>query len=102
MGLRKSFLIESSFPVYGLSLCYLGITYFLHFSANGNCCFSEVEVVKTFSKYIKNLTYFVHKGNTCRCSVIQLCWKICDLMDYSMPGFPILRSLPDLAETHVH
>ena len=26
----------------------------------------------------------------------------CDPMDYSMPGFPVLHYLPELAQTHVH
>ena len=27
---------------------------------------------------------------------------VCDPMDYSTPGFPVLYQLPELAETHVH
>ena len=27
---------------------------------------------------------------------------ICDPMDYSTPGFPVLHHLPELAQTHVH
>ena len=29
------------------------------------------------------------------------CVRLCDLMDYSMPGFPVLPYLLDLAQTHV-
>ena len=39
--------------------------------------------------------------NTC-CSLSKLCPTLCDLMDYSTPGFPILHHLPELAQTHVH
>ena len=35
-------------------------------------------------------------------SVAQLCPILCDLMDWSMPGFPIHHQLLELAETHVH
>ena len=28
--------------------------------------------------------------------------QLCDPMDYSMPGFPVLHSLPELAQTRVH
>ena len=35
-------------------------------------------------------------------SVTQLCPTLCNPMDYSMPGFPVLHQLPDLAQTHVH
>ena len=40
---------------------------------------------------------------TCHCcSVAQLCPTLCDSMDYSMSGFPVLHCLPELAQTHVH
>ena len=38
----------------------------------------------------------------CCCSVAQLCPTLCDLMDCSTPGFPVLHHLPELAQTHVH
>ena len=36
------------------------------------------------------------------CSVTQSCQTLCDPMDCSMPGFPVLHCLPELAHTHVH
>ena len=38
----------------------------------------------------------------CSCSVPQSCPTLCNLMDYSTPGFPVFRHLPELAQTHVH
>ena len=35
-------------------------------------------------------------------SVTQSCQTLCDLMDYSMSGFPVHHQLPELAQTHVH
>ena len=35
-------------------------------------------------------------------SVTQLCPTLCDPMDCSTPGFPVLHQLPELAQTHVH
>ena len=35
-------------------------------------------------------------------SVAQLCPTLCDPVDCSMPGFPVLYQLPELAQTHVH
>ena len=35
-------------------------------------------------------------------SVAQSCPTLCDLMDCSMPGFPIHHQLPELAQTHAH
>jgi len=34
-------------------------------------------------------------------SVAQLCLTLCDPMDCSMPGIPVLHHLPELAQTHV-
>ena len=35
-------------------------------------------------------------------SVTQLCSTLCDPMDCSTPGFPVLHYLPEFAQTHVH
>ena len=51
---------------------------------------------------------FVHQGNWwnrslgCYCSVAKLCLILCDLMDCSTPGFPVLHHLPEFPQTHVH
>ena len=34
--------------------------------------------------------------------VAQLCPTLCDPMDYSTPGFPVLHHLPGFAQVHVH
>ena len=38
----------------------------------------------------------------CFCSVAKLCPTLCNPMDCSTPGFPILHHLPEFAQTHVH
>ena len=41
----------------------------------------------------------------CCCSVTKSCPTLCDPMDCSMPGFPVLHYLPDseqFTQTHVH
>ena len=35
-------------------------------------------------------------------SFAQLCPTLCDPMDCSTPGFPVLHQFPELAQTHVH
>ena len=35
------------------------------------------------------------------CSVAKSCLTPCNLMDCSTPGFPVLHSLPEFAQTHV-
>ena len=34
--------------------------------------------------------------------VAQSCLTVCDPVNYSMPGFPVLHHLPEFAKTHVH
>ena len=41
-------------------------------------------------------------GICCYWSVTQSYPTLCDSMDCSMPGFPVLHHLPELAQTHVH
>ena len=38
----------------------------------------------------------------CCCLVTKLCLTLCNPMDGSTPGFPILHYLPELAQTNVH
>ena len=38
----------------------------------------------------------------CCCSVAESCPTLCDPMDYSTPGPPVLHHLPELAQTAVH
>ena len=38
----------------------------------------------------------------CCCSVAKSCTILFDLMDRSMPGFPVLHCLLEFAQTHVH
>ena len=36
----------------------------------------------------------------CCCSVAKLCLTLCDPVDCSTPGFPVLHHLPEFAQTH--
>ena len=38
---------------------------------------------------------------SCCSSVSKLCLTLCDPMNCSMPGFPVLHHLPEFAQTHV-
>ena len=38
----------------------------------------------------------------CCCSVTQSCLTLCDPMDCSLPGLPVLHHLQELAQSHVH
>ena len=39
---------------------------------------------------------------SCCCSAAKLCLIVCNSMDYSMAGFPVLQYLLELTQTHVH
>ena len=39
-----------------------------------------------------------HEVTSCYCSVAQLCLTLCNPMDCSTPGLPVLRHLPKLAQ----
>ena len=60
-------------------------------------CFSRKKVVYR-SQSPRLLSLFPG----CWYSVAQSCPTLCDTMDCSMPGFPVLPHLPELAQTHVH
>ena len=50
-------------------------------------------------------TGFYHRTqipHCCRCSVPQSCPTLCDPMDCSTPGFPVLHSLLEFIQTHAH
>ena len=47
--------------------------------------------------YIGPLYFFI-----CCCSVTKSCPTLCDPMDSSMPGFPVLHYLLEFIQTHVH
>ena len=46
--------------------------------------------------------HFHQKCSCCWCSVTQSCPTLCNSMDCSMPGFPVLHYLLEFAQTHVH
>ena len=48
-------------------------------------------------------TLFIKSNVICLfCSITQSCPTLCDPMDCSMPGFPVLHHLLGFAQTHVH
>ena len=45
---------------------------------------------------------FIGIGDRICCSVIQSCLTLCSPRDCSMPGFPVLHSLSEFAQIHIH
>ena len=65
-------------------------------------------LASTFCQTVLSLSIHVfpawHQTHLIHCygSVAKLCPTLCNPMDWSMPGFPVLHYLPELAQTHVH
>ena len=54
------------------------------------------------NKIIYTFFFFFFRFHICSyCLVAQLCLTLCNPMDYSTPGFPVLHHLPEFAQTHV-
>ena len=53
-----------------------------------------------FSIMFLNISQFTFA--CCCCSVAHSCPTLCSPTDCSIPGFPVLHHLPELAQTHVH
>ena len=45
---------------------------------------------------------FIPAPRPCCCSVTKSSLTLCDPVNCSTPGFPVLHSLPEFAQTHVH
>ena len=55
-----------------------------------------------YQKFTTLIPYFHNKEPICYCSVAQSCPTLCDPMDCSVPGFPVLHHLTEFAQTHLH
>ena len=51
--------------------------------------------------YVLNFVSPTHRF-ICYCLVTKLCLTLCDPLDWSMPGFPVLHYLLEFVQTHVH
>ena len=54
------------------------------------------------TKKLKLAQFCLSHPDTKVSSVAQLCLILCNLMDCSMPGFPVHHQFPELAQTQVH
>ena len=68
--------------------------------------FTGVKSSSVWSPYISCLIYsarlaifWLFDNYSCCCSVTKCCLSLCNPMDCSMPNFPVLHHLPELAQT---
>ena len=77
------------------------LVYVLNFSISLFFVFDVLS--QAFTKCNKEAFLYTHKHtHTYCCSVTQSCPNLCGPMDCSMPGFPVLQHLLELAQTHIH
>ena len=89
--------------IFLLSLCYLYFEEVVRF-------FKKLRSYQLFyflyflGGFLKEISFYLKFINTlfCCCSFIQACPTLCNTMDCSTPGFPILHHLPQFAQIHVH
>ena len=92
----------------------LAISYFWHFLSFDSwivsyiwCIFSFKPVSTDIWPQFKCLfvgifsMVFVMSWGDCCCSAAQLCQTLCNPMDCSTSGFPVLHHFPEFAQTHI-
>ena len=86
----------------GLKWVWHGVHCFQVGPNNGNFLNMPLSVlicIKVYSFYLLQWNYLYHY---CCCSVTKSCPTLCDPMNCSTPGFPVLCYLLEFAQTHVH
>ena len=73
----------------------LGIKFFLEL----NLILKTIDVDGQGEVFILYWGFLIHIQFS---SVAQSCPTLCDPMDYSTPGLPVRRQLPEFTQTHVH
>ena len=66
------------------------------------CDQAVIKILPDFQEIFHLLTSPETTRRGILCSVFQSCPTLCDPMDCSTPGFPVLHHLPAFAQTHVH
>ena len=69
-----------------------------YFHSNLNC---YTDIHSRYSKWFKYTSYVLYNGVQFS-SVTQSCSTLCNPMDYTTAGFPVLHQLPAPAQTHLH
>ena len=58
--------------------------------------------IPLYTYHIFFIHYYPQAASILCCSVTTSCPTLCNPMNSSTPGFPVLHYLPELAQTHVH
>ena len=96
------FLLQEIFPTQGLNLGLPHCRQLLYHLSHRGSPWEERGFLFTLGRCHLG---FVGRNKAAKCSccsVAPSCLTLCDLVDCSLPGFPVLHHLPELAQTHVH
>ena len=96
---HKQILLNYIFQVTSLTFYILNLLMSCHTIQFYNLFWSEVGF-KVFSTSTSQIP--TNKNAVQFSSVAQSCPTLCDPMDYSIPGFPVLHCLSEFARSHVH
>ena len=89
--------IPQTYPEYTLQIFQA-----VYKNALGHCWRNRYKIGTTRFSYFTLKKPILFFFLSCCCSFAQSCPTLCDPMDCSTPGFPVLNSLPEFAQTHVH
>ena len=80
----------------------LNIAFVLHLCSCSRHFPGAASSLKFSSSFLWDANLILLFFGFCCCSIAQSCPTLCDPMDCSTPGSPVLHYLPKLAQTHVH
>ena len=80
----------------------LNIAFVLHLCSCSRHLPAAASSLKFSSSFLWDANLILLFFGFCCCSIAQSCPTLCDPMDCSTPGSPVLHYLPKLAQTHVH
>ena len=92
-----NFLLQGIFSTEGSTCPHL--LHFLHWQVD---CLPLSHLGSPVFYTLSHMILDILHIHCCGCSVAQSCLTICNPTDYSMPGFPVLHYLLELAQTHAH
>ena len=87
------------FPLFYFSTLWLSFIFFLIIISTGLLFNSHSPSILFNSRLFLYIAVALH---LCYAVLSQSCLTLCDPMDCSTPGFPVLHYLPEYAQVHVH
>ena len=94
----KWFLALATLPKKKMFSSLLSFPFFFLIGLNYMSCFKSLTSISSLNPHNPKRSLTI----CCCCSGAKSCPTLCDPMNCSTPGFPVLHYLPEFAQTHVH